>query len=182
MEKTSKAFTLIELMIVMAVIAGLSVLGIVAIIQFRQGVRINNAVFEFNSIFQTMSNKARNAASISGQAGVAPDYYVLELLDSSFQVKSCQRTAIANAVVCSNHEQILEPADIDWYTGIANPCRSIGFERRTADIVFIQPTGTILNSGECIIFITLKENSIEKNENLIKKYTFNAGNDTYVVE
>lgn len=177
-----KAFTLIELMIVMAVIAGLSVLGIAAIIQFRQGVQINNAVFEFNSILQTISNKAKNAASISGQPGVAPDYYVLELLDSSLQVKSCQRTAIANSVICSNHEEIFEPADIDWYTGIATPCRSIGFEKRTADIVFIQPTGTILNTGECNIFVTLKENSIEQNQNLIKKYTFNAGNDTYVVE
>lgn len=179
--KVIRAFTLIEVMVVLAIIAALSGLGITALIQFRNGVELNNGIFQLNSILQTAENNARNATSTGGTAGSTPDYYVLEFGATSIQTKSCNKQG-TSGTTCTNNEVINEPAGVDWYTTTTTPCVGIAYEKRSGDLVFRQANGTIVTTGQCRISITITSNGSKTNQNLIRTYTFDASEDTYTVQ
>ncbi len=149
----SKSFTLIELMVVMGIIAALLALGTLGLTNFRNTAELRNAYSDIVSIIQETQNKARNSVSIgsTGSDGlpIVPDYYVIDIQANNYTLQSCNTTGGTN-LVCNNLAGRTKPSQFSLisYTGT---CDKIGFKRSSSDVVALNSSNAVINSGICTI-------------------------------
>jgi type II secretory pathway pseudopilin PulG len=149
-----KAFTLIELVMIMAIIALAFILSILGLTRFRANIELNTAHTNIISMFSDMKNNSTNAASTSsnGVLSVIDLFGIMTSADniypihcdgnSDFSIYSCVTTSDISRI-------ILTPVRV---SGGTCPTR-IGFKRLTSDLVTISSTGGVSNTGTCTVLL-----------------------------
>lgn len=192
--KVIKAFSMLEIVLVLAVLAILMGLGWTGLINFRSTAETQNAYSELVSVIKTIQNRANNSVS-STSTGVIPDFYVLFFSQNKYYSfnccynSSCSRASASTTVRCTkdttlSYRQL--PADIR-ITPDSN-CAGIGFGKLNGKFTtFSLPTGTNLDSinsfgstisqnGTCNI--TLSHNLISSKRTI----EFNLNNNSLNVQ
>lgn len=168
-----KAYTLIEIVIVMAIIALISGLSIVGIIRYKSSVEINATYTDIIASLKTQRNKAVNSVSYNPDpeniVGFnSPAFYALVFLNNKYEYYFCEEVGINNLVNCAKEENtsIIPPAN---EIVISSTCQGIGFKHLTGDIVKLnlQSNGsgnfeTTPSPGKCIINITHSQVDISR--------------------
>lgn len=160
-----KAFTLVEIMVVMAIIATLLVVGIGSFSLLRNSVELDQATNEFISIIRTMQNRARNSATSAVLAALNPTNPLLARVDgfavyidstSQYSLRYCFASAGAGSTTynCSGYE--LPNAKPATYSNITvqavggGSCNGIVFDKLSGDISGISsPNATAVDTGTC---------------------------------
>lgn len=169
-----KAFSLLEMIIVLAVLAAIMGLGWSGLINFRSTAEMQNAYSEMVSVIKTEQNKAKNSVS-SGSSGTTPYFYALFFSNDKYYAFNCgdSRTPSLSTtnIRCTKDETVnfrLLPSEIELVPDAS--CAGIGFTKLTGKFAsFTLPItesletvtsfDTIYNlSGQCNIKI--RHNSI----------------------
>lgn len=131
-----KGFSLLELIIVMAVIAVVMGLGWSGLMSFRATAEMQNAYSELVSVIKTEQNKAKNSVS-SGNDGVTPYFYSLFFVDNKYYAFNCgdtrdQLSPTSNSIRCVKNPDVTFrqlPADIKIVPD--SKCSGLGFAKLT---------------------------------------------------
>lgn len=138
--KLINAFSMLEIVLVLAVLAILMGIGWTGLINFRSTAEMQNAYSELVSVIKTVQNRANN--SVSSTSGLIPDFYVLVFSQNRYYSFNCCyndrciRTSPTNSLICTKDETInyrVLPADI-----VITPdsqCRGMGFGRLTGKFI-----------------------------------------------
>lgn len=169
-----KAFTVVELMVVMAIIALLSGLGIQALITFQQTVQFQQAQADIITIFNNIRNQARNSVASKGEVidgstlpNAVVDGYAIFFDDNTYSLRSCTITRRATSELegsCNKVEdQDAKPIsvnEVNIYPLDPSVCKGILIERLSVDFYAMEDiTSTLQNPAECVFRIEHSRNS-----------------------
>jgi prepilin-type N-terminal cleavage/methylation domain-containing protein len=158
------AFTLIELIAVLAIMAIVTGISLQAMLVFRQTVQFQQAESDFISALRTTQNRARNSVSSAAllaqgvpliEAGV--DGYALFFRGNNYSMRYCTRVS-AIRYDCLGVEQpnlkAGEFSDVGVISTDTNKCSGILFTRLNADILALgSEIGDTSNTGTCTVII-----------------------------
>jgi|GEM_PF-3645909 len=208
MRKTARAFTLVELIVVIAIVAILMAMSIAALIGFRESARLNKTVNDFTSEAKTVLSRARNnvytqdelavfdneesCATISGKA-FKPDaagYYFDDTQKNAKHIKCIStRLSLDNNYCCTIVEDVdafgSENEDIEYIS----ECDGVLFEYATGDLLRFNPEGSSgieINAGSSASVKAVNENCIvtinHKKIDFKKKVLFDAENTAIEIQ
>lgn len=153
-----KAFTLIEILMVMGVIALIGAIGVYGLTRFRANIEVQTAFNDIFSLLKTLQNNARNSVSVNiGGNQFTPDYYSVKFENNNYTVYACNKSG--PNIICPTNNAL------DTYRGIgiqnvtitypAQQCEFIAFERLSGDIVDVRggPNWDISGNTMCTILI-----------------------------
>jgi prepilin-type N-terminal cleavage/methylation domain-containing protein len=144
-----RAFSLVELLVVMGIIAMVSGLGIYGLIRFQANTRLQTKLGDINSVLSTIQNNSRNSTAFENNGNVddrlclnhinkcVADYIAINFSSSDYEVFACQRSG--EIISCPNNNKlesfrsVVVPDISISYRG--NSCEYIAFERLTVDII-----------------------------------------------
>jgi len=139
-----RGFTLLEAVIVMAIIAIISGLGIYGIVRYRSTVELNSVYSELVTSIKKQRNKAINSVvyNPSNQVGItfnAPDFYSLRfnLGTGTYDLYICNSVGSSKLITCIEDGSTETPILPKGTRITASGCESIGFALITSDIVRI---------------------------------------------
>jgi len=139
-----KAFSLLEMIIVLAILAILMGLGWSGLINFRSTAEMQNAYSELVSVIKSEQNKAKNSVS-STSTGTTPYYYALFFANNKYYAFNCAKPSSSSGITrCTKDTTVTFrqlPADIK-----INPdsrCAGLGFEILNGKFVAF----TLANTG-----------------------------------
>lgn len=171
------AFTLLEMMVVLGVIAFLTGLGTIALIRFRNYTQLTTSFNELVTAVKVIQNNAKNSVASSALSNdipnAVPDYYTIRVENNSYDFFDCINQS--NRIECSSSST---QQDINIPTGVqvqAEGCAGIAYERLTGNLVLVQTNGAIYTTqlnGSCTIRLT----STSLGD--VRTIVFNADNDT----
>lgn len=164
---TLKGFTLLELLVVMAIAAVVIGLGLVGMNLFRQTTQFQQAEVAFIADLRAAQNSARNSVSsqVLVDAGNTPiqaqvDGYALFFSNDNYSIHHCfeQVTAFATQYDCGTVEEPDLKAgdflDIEIRPLDFNKCRGLFFSRLSGNISAMENTlDTLDDVGVCEIRI-----------------------------
>lgn len=158
MDRFKTAFSLLELLIVIAVIAIILSLGTYALISFRNYTQVHGAYTEFASLLNTARNKAHNAsysASKLEQTGSIaesiPDYYGVYIYsDTSYGLVYCD-DSLSGRVNCLEESELPRQTLPQNLSLRADTCEGIIYKKLTGDILKIYNLNQVDTLGECKI-------------------------------
>ncbi len=168
------AFTIVELLVSMGIIALLAGLGIQALVTFQQTIQFQQAQSDFITIFNNVRNQARNSVAsrdevISGDTlpNAVVDGYAIFFDNNTYSLRSCSIVRRATSELegnCRNVEDAdAKPTSLDAVNIFPlNPtvCAGILIERLSVDIYAMEATTAILqNPPECVYRIEHGSNS-----------------------
>lgn len=162
-----KAFTLLELLIVMGIIALMSGLGIYGLVRFQANARLESSFNDVLTAIKSVQNMSKNSTAFNNQSAInpticssngicVPDYYSISFSSSGYRVIGC--LVSSSNIICPNENTIEERmvtvggVNIE-YTG--QQCEYIAFQRLTSDIKDIVGSPTWSESGNSLCNIRL---------------------------
>lgn len=148
-----RAFTLLEAIIAMGIMAVLLGLSTVALIQVRGAIEIQNAYSDVVSAFQTTQNRARNSVTKPGSSTQVPDYLSLSFSPTTYLFQTCIKSGTRATCTDDSGQSPKATAILNVQIIPSNGCNRIAFARLTTDIVTIDSTGFITTTGTCSIEI-----------------------------
>lgn len=157
-KKPLKAFTLLELIVVMGIIVlslGLTVIGIT---RFRYSIELQNGYSDIFSYIQNVENRSRNSVSseaLYNSTGSynesVPDYYVLHFQDDNFSLQACNLNG--SRLICLSEEENVKAERFSSVT-IASTCEYVGVHKRDADIVRVDSQSfETSDTGICTVVV-----------------------------
>jgi prepilin-type N-terminal cleavage/methylation domain-containing protein len=174
-----KGFSLLELVIVLAILAIIMGIGWSGLINFRSTTEMQNAYSELVSVIRTEQNKAKNAVS-SAQDGTTPHFYTIFFANNKYYAFNCGDSKIplsstTKSVRCTKSTDVVFrvlPSGINLIPD--TQCTGVGFTKLTgkfvsvnlpsSDLDGISSFNTVYNdTGKCNIKITHDSISTEKN-------------------
>lgn len=145
-----KAFSMLEMVIVLAIIAVLMGLGWTGLINFRSTAEMQNAYSELVSVIKSQQNKAKNSVS-SKSDGTTPYFYALFFANNKYYAFNCgdnnTPNNIAQNVRCTKDSTVifrLLPADIKLVPDTG--CTGLGFTRLSGRFVSLALPANNLDS------------------------------------
>ncbi len=161
-----KGFSLLEIIIALAVIAVIAGLGYSGLINFRATSEMQNVYSEYVSNLRILQNKAKNSINTSANNNAAPDIYAIIMGNNNYSFFNCiKASTFSNNVQC-NQDDTLVKKDIPGSLRItpdAN-CIGIGFAKLTGRIVSLNvspggiPAGSLNTNytatGNCKVTIS----------------------------
>lgn len=193
LKKFRSAFTLVEAMVVLAVLVAVLGLSTIGIVRFRDSLELQNGYSDVVSYLGTIQNRARNsiAYSFNGNEPYVPQFYSLYFANDDFSLLGCEESSLGIADCISLEVDIKSSAFQEVTFSLEGSCNNdtiIGFKRSSIDIVRIEGpilrsgdliTGeslNIVNSGDCSLIVGHASLSSEK------RIDFNLGNNTVNLE
>jgi prepilin-type N-terminal cleavage/methylation domain-containing protein len=187
-----KAFSLFEIIMVMAIVAILMGLGWSGLMTFRATSEMQNAYSELVSVIKTEQNKAKNSLS-AGTEGVTPDHYSIFISGNQYFAYNCRKTStVNNNVRCTKDSTFIArilPQDItinpSSNTAATPFCKGIGFTRLTGKFVSFEAVPDNLNDvnafdttfkGEGICTIKLFHTMVNAEKNIELNLDINSLN------
>jgi len=128
-----KAFSLLEMIIVLAVLAILMGLGWAGLINFRSTAEMQNAYSELVSVIKSEQNKAKNSVS-SKSDGTTPYFYTLFFANNKYYAFNCgdnnTPNNIAQNVRCTKDTSVIfRQLPTDIVVTPSSGCAGLGFTR-----------------------------------------------------
>jgi prepilin-type N-terminal cleavage/methylation domain-containing protein len=189
----TKAFTLLETLIVMSIVAVVIGVGIQAFVTMRQLTEFQQAKNEFAASLRAIQNAARNglaSSSVIATGNTPADSqvagYAVITSGSSFIVRGCTipNAADPNTVLCNITETRFMPSNIFSRIRLAEgqgiiPCTAVYFKRITGRLHQLDPFGSGDNYRVTTSIITCTWSITHRlNSNLRGGITFNTTNGT----
>ncbi|GAB4284864.1 MAG: hypothetical protein Kow0081_2290 [Candidatus Dojkabacteria bacterium] len=183
-----KAFTILELVVVLGVISVIIALGSYGIIIFRDSIRIDNAYNDLLSYIQNVQNLAINSSVYPFNAGsfdssvdeppTPPEYYAILFGENDFNLFSCSSGA-SGSLNCNR----IELNDLEEYNAkISAGCSAVVFRTSTIDIADANVIDQTNLTATLVFDDTLTECTIEvfdDSSGTRKDLTINFGNNSF---
>ncbi len=148
-----KAFTLLEAIIAMGIMAVLLGFSTFALIQVKATIELQNSFSDIISALQTTQNRARNSVTKPGSSTTVPDYITVAFQPTTYNFQTC--TKGASRITCTDDTASAKATEIlNVQLQASNGCGIIGFARLTSDIVSVDSNGIVTTTGNCTITIT----------------------------
>lgn len=161
------AFTLLELLVVMGVIAMMTGMGIYGLTRFQANTQVQTVTTDTLTLLRTVQNNAKNSISFattptandicSSNNNCVADYYAVTFSSSDYQVFACQKSG--SNITCPsqnnlNIQSVTYPDITFSYEGTG--CNYIAFQRLSGDIIDVQgnPLWTESSNSLCSIKIS----------------------------
>ena len=153
----SKAYTLLELLVVLVIVGTLLGLGVFAISRFRQVILVSNTAKEI----QLNLSQARRYAinNVLTSDGKSPEGYYLEILNNDYSLGSCEVNSAGSTVCSASNKKSVKS---DQYNGVEvsiPECPGVSiikFTAVTGEFVFSNnPTISVGSTGVCQIEVKL---------------------------
>lgn len=145
--RKKKAFSLLELVMVLAIIAIIMGLGYQGLIDFRATSEMQNAYADFVGNLKILQTDAKNVVNTSSTTGTPADIYAIFISSSSYKFFDCYKASFGNSLNCSVDKSLSTLAqnpNIVFTPG--SGCSGIGFSKLTTDIVSLNTSADIQNS------------------------------------
>lgn len=183
MNRNIKAFTFLELIIVMTIIIIVSVLGISGFLSYREYVQLESTYSDFLTSIKLQRNKAVNtvAYNIPGEINLSvdvPDFYAVYANQSTFTLYFCNKigsTQYANCQEDLDANKLIVPSSIQ-FTG---NCGIIAFAKGSGDIYSINATAIPSAGGSGVFEDIPSTNTCSLNVSNIKTPFFKTLNVDY---
>jgi type II secretory pathway pseudopilin PulG len=146
-------FTLIEALLVMAVLITVLGLSTVGVVRFRDSLELQNGYTDIVSYLGTVQNRARNsiAYNFEGNRPYVPTFYSIYFENNDFSLLGCDETSLG-IVDCRSLEVDIKSNAFNEVTleltGECGDNNIIAFKRSSIEIVGIQ--GDIIRIGDSI--------------------------------
>lgn len=151
--KVKKAFSILELLIVMGVISSIAMLGIFGLLNVQYSIELNNYYAQLNVFQTTIKNYAVNsfATNASGSKNSA-DYYAFQYSENKFQNLFCDK--VGTSTIECNTIGTLELVTPSFIELTFNPisCTFFAYEKFSSRVLAIENNGLIF-SGQCTIIV-----------------------------
>lgn len=145
------AFTLLELVVTMGILAVISAMSIFGLVRFRAVIELNNGYTDIVSLLKTTQNAARNVTSSGGQSGVSvPALYTIRFSDNTYTQSNC--TSTSNRYICIDLTTQKTVAPSVSFSPDPN-CAYIGFAPLTGEIISLNLSGIATTVQQCSIRI-----------------------------
>ncbi len=178
--RRKKAFTLVEAMVVMGIMALVLSFGTVGVIRFRDYIELQNGFSDISTYIRTVQNMARNSVSYDNVGGVpvVPDYYSIFFTANDFSLLACNDTGVINRVNCTQVTRDIQAPNFSKvgfsFGGDCGNRRLFGFERSTVDLMTYQgavnqsgnlslTNGVKQSTGSCTIIVTHSRSNSSRN-------------------
>mgnify|MGYP006282888007 CR=1 FL=1 len=167
-----KAFTILELIVAMAITVVLFAIGFVGITTLRRTFELRNGYNDVALNMRSMQNNAKNV--VSDEDGDIPRVYAVTFTgngDAAYDLVYCYEDAGCDPLEASTSLERFPEIQIE------SECSGIGFERRTGNIVLVDPTGNIddpTNENVCTITISHEFLSSSRNLDILVNTTNNV--------
>jgi len=181
-----KGYTLVEAIVVMAIIVIITALGIYGIVAYKATVELSGVYTDVSTALKTQRNKANNSVAYNpptqSRTFLAPDFYGLKFENNSYDFVICNKLGLSNLIGCLKDETSNRNPGSNEVT-ISSSCPGIGFEIITADSVLLSPealsaTGTFQTSpAASICTVTLTHSRT----NFTKIITIDLANDLLTI-
>jgi len=148
--KQKSAFTLLELIIVMAIIVTLLGIGFSSLIGFRNTVQLQSVYSEFVENMKSLQNKARNSSSVNGTAPFLYAIFIGSNLNTYTFGNCTKPPAGATNFICNIDPKaaVVNIANTNvTFTAVNKSCQGLGFVRLPGDVISIDPVLAINQSG-----------------------------------
>jgi|SRR6185369_7444421 len=147
-----KAFTLLEAIIAMGIMAVLLGFSTYALIQVKGTIELQNAYSDVISALQTTQNRARNSVTKPGSTNSVPDYVTVAFSPTTYKFQTCLKNS--TRITCTDDTASAKATEIlNVQIQPSNGCNTIGFARLTSDIVSVDGNGVITATGSCTLTI-----------------------------
>lgn len=154
-----KAFTLVEMILAMGIIAFLIGMGSVALIRFRSVAKVERVHSDLISTLRTTQNSAENSKASFAKKDLfnltisesLPDYYMVYFENNNYSIYFCDKSG--SGANCFPETQNLKSANLSGVDITVTGCQGVAFERLTGNIVSIDSTGAVSETGSCTIRI-----------------------------
>lgn len=141
--KFLRAYTILELVIVMSVIAVMMGLGIVGLTTFKRNAEFNSSYTSLVTNIRSIQSRARN--SVSEDSGVTPtDFYGIFFTQNQYFSYRCIR--VTNNLNCSKTVRLFQDTSLLNATFTFGNCRNVLFERLTGRLYSVQYTGQLTDA------------------------------------
>lgn len=155
-----KAFTLLQLIVVMGISAGLLGAGIYGLTSYQRYLQLQSGYNDLVSIIKTQQNRAVNSVSLTALGGQAPYIYALRIDNGNYTLYYCQN--VAGSIVCTldaSLGQLSQLASNDLQ--VTSNCSGVGFLKLSTDVVSLSAnaftgSGSVGNTGTCTFTIEHK--------------------------
>lgn len=146
-----KAFTLIELMLIMGVIAVAMALSILGLTRFRSAIELNTAYTNVISYLNDIKNKSTNAFGTTSNGVLLSevDFFGVSFEGKDVTALNCNGNFDFSNYSCTSS---LETGALNLgniTTSITTCGNRIGFKRLTSDLVSLNTTGGLITTGTC---------------------------------
>lgn len=146
-----KAFTLIELMLMLGVIALTLALSIIGLTRFRASIELNTTYTNVVSFISEIKNKSTNAFGTTTGGVLNPvDLFAVSFNSGAVSALDCDGNFDFTSYSCvaSTGQSVNTGSVAVSITGCDN---RIGFKRLTGDLVALNVNGAIQSSGVCTV-------------------------------
>jgi prepilin-type N-terminal cleavage/methylation domain-containing protein len=172
MRRNYTAFTLLELVVVMAIMAVMAGIGIQGLIIFRQTIQFQQTETDVITIMNTVRNRARNSVAsddlVAGSIALPDavvDGYAIGFAANNYSLRRCSMTVVFGdrQVSCINVEDSdMKPTTLDPVNVFmldSTKCRALFYERLTGDIsALANLTSNTDDIGVCTIRVQHSNN------------------------
>lgn len=159
----SKAFSLLELIIVMAIVAVLMAMGAFFLVRYQSSVQLQSAYTYTVSSIRTIQNKANNSASVTvGSNRVSPDIFAVRFNNNQMNPFYCLYSSGGALTNCNVYPTSgIEQFENTYNVNATSDCTGIGFTRLGLDTLTFTNSaftgnGTTTTTGTCTITLTHK--------------------------
>jgi prepilin-type N-terminal cleavage/methylation domain-containing protein len=164
-----QAFTLLELLVVMAIMATMAGLGIQGLIIFRQTVQFQQTESDIITSLNTVRNMARNGVASQelkltggGLSNAVVDAYALHFVDGNYSIYRCRitRAFSGDQASCTNLEKANlkgeSLTEVNVVPVDAEKCSTLLFIRLSGDVQSLPGSlvGGPDDTGECVFTIS----------------------------
>lgn len=170
-----KAFSILELLIVMSVVGAISLLGVLGLLNMQYSIEYNNFYSQIIVYQQSIKNQAINSSSVNqSENKLSADFYAFGIINNQFQNISCNSQISGNSVNCNitNSLNLVIP---DYITIEIQPesCNNVAFRRLDAKL-FRVDQDEIYDTQTCVI------NVIHNNLDQARIITFDIQNNEVI--
>jgi prepilin-type N-terminal cleavage/methylation domain-containing protein len=184
-----KAFTLLEVMIVMSVIVAMLSIGTYSLIRFRNYTIFQSNYRDFISNIKSVQNSARNSVispkkyNTTGEPILSTvDAYMIYIENSEYSAYYCNYGTPKDSVfLCGKESELINIEVSEKVTISSIDCLGVGFKRSSGDIFLITaalqvPQYNYSTTGTCVVKVE------EKDFGSSKTIAINATTNTIVTQ
>lgn len=167
-----KAFSILELLIVIGVVSSIVMLGVYGLLNVQYSIELNNYYAQLDVFQASIKNYAVNSfATDISSSKIPADFYAFQYNENKFQNLFCDKTGIST-IECNTTGtlQLITPSFIEL-TFNPSSCTIFAYEKFSSRIFTIE-NQNLISSGQCTISVK------HKNLAQIKTITFDFENNS----
>ena len=158
-----RAFSLLEILVVLAITAVVMALGTYSLLSFRNFTQVQNGYTNLVSLLKQQQNKAKNSISSEAkrdQSGSIldsiPDFYALSFTENKYSLYYCDKVGNDRVNCFIENSQSIDQREfnsIEIQLECEGGLLGLAFEKLSGDIIGFDESGNFTSLGVCDITI-----------------------------